>query len=559
MKRLRIVFLILIVLRVSAQTPAPGSIRGVVVKWGTNEPLMEATVKLLNPTDATAAAVLITPVRQNGEYVFPRVPPGRYRIVATSAGYAPGEYGRLRISGTGVPVALAAGQSVDNAKIEMVAGAAISGRVYYANGDPMPIARVQISKLSYQNGRPEMVRQLATYTNDLGEYRLFWITPGSYYVSAENAQNNTTPMLRVNPLGNNAFSVTGVFSAPRPTARITREYGTEEGQTYVTNYYPGTPNWENAALVELRPGGEATNINITLNPAVERRIRGAVLDPDGKPAEGTMIVSLRHVDSGLPANLSTRTLQFFPDNGKFQFLVTASGTYELTSSVGLLSGRTVTTVRDRDADVSISLVPATNLTGRVLLDGSPADSPGITVNLKGARGNQTARLGANGEFAFQNLLVGSYQVEVATPGLPDAYVKAVRMMDTDLLNEELLVDGFGKGELEVLVTRTGGSVEGRVLNNRQQVATRATVVVLPEGMPAYRTDRYRSASLDGSGSFQFRGLPAGSYNVYSWEDVDNGAWLNPAFLNNYEPYRRSFQIGDGQKATVDVVAAPVAP
>jgi hypothetical protein len=165
-----------------------------------------------------------------------------------------------------------------------------------------------------------------------------------------------------------------------------------------------------------------------------------------------MIVSLRHVDSGLPANLSTRTLQFFPDNGKFQFLVTASGTYELTSSVGLLSGRTVTTVRDRDADVSISLVPATNLTGRVLLDGSPADSPGITVNLKGARGNQTAPLGANGEFAFQNLLVGSYQVEVATPGLPDAYVKAVRMMDTDLLNEELLVDGFGKGELEVLVS-----------------------------------------------------------------------------------------------------------
>ena len=69
----------------------------------------------------------------------------------------------------------------------------------------MPVARVQVSKLSYQNGRPEIVRQLATYTNDIGEYRLFWITPGSYYVSAENAQNNTTPMLRVNPLGNNVF------------------------------------------------------------------------------------------------------------------------------------------------------------------------------------------------------------------------------------------------------------------------------------------------------------------------------------------------------------------
>ena len=95
----------------------------------------------------------------------------------------------------------------------------------------MPVARVQISKLTYQNGRPELVRQLSTYTDDMGEYRLFWITPGSYYVSAENAQNNTTPMLRVNPVGNNVFSVTSMSRHPRPEALITRDYGTEEGQT----------------------------------------------------------------------------------------------------------------------------------------------------------------------------------------------------------------------------------------------------------------------------------------------------------------------------------------
>jgi hypothetical protein len=568
MRLVRIVLLAAIVLRMGAQTPAPGSIRGIVVKWGTNEPIADAIIALVSPSEpaaaslggaSTQAAILTTATRQNGEYVFPRVTPGRYRIVATKNGYAPGEHGRLRISGTGVPVTVASGQPLDNAKIEMAEGAAVSGRVLYANGDPMPIARVQISKLTYQNGKPEVVRQLSTYTNDLGEYRLFWVTPGSYYVSAENAQNNTTPMLRVNPVGNNVFSVTGVFSAPRPTARITREFGTDQGQTYVTSYYPGTPNWENAAIVELRPGGEASNINITMTPAVERRIRGVVFDADGKPAEGTMIVSLRQLDSSLPAALSARTLQFFPDNGRFQYVVTASGTYELTSSVGLLSARAVTTVRDRDVDVSLALLPPTNLAGRIFLDGVPGSSPGITVNLGSSRGRDSSPVRENGEFALQDVPVGTYQIELAMPNLPDAYVKSVRIMETDLPNAELLVDGFPKGELQVFVSRSGGSVEGRVLNAAQQEAANATVVVLPEGMPAYRTDRYRSASVDASGRFQFRGLPAGQYNVYAWEDVNAGAWFNPAFLTRYESFRRSFQIDDGQRATLDIVAAPVAP
>jgi hypothetical protein len=60
-------------------------------------------------------------------------------------------------------------------------------------------------------------------------------------------------------------------------------------------------------------------------------------------------------------------------------------------------------------------------------------------------------------------------------------------------------------------------------------------------------------------AFNFEDYPRAATTFIRGKTVDNGAWLNPAFLNNYEPYRRSFQIGDGQKATVDVVAAPVAP
>jgi len=39
-------------------------------------------------------------------------------------------------------------------------------------------------KVSYSQGRRGLSAAFQTYTNDLGEYRLFWLAPGSYCVGA---------------------------------------------------------------------------------------------------------------------------------------------------------------------------------------------------------------------------------------------------------------------------------------------------------------------------------------------------------------------------------------
>jgi hypothetical protein len=558
MKLSRLLMLAVLATRIVAQTPAPASIRGVVVKWGTSDPISQAIVELRSLTDTVGIPLFSTATRSNGEYLFPQVPPGRYRVIATRNGFAPGEYGRKRISGTGAPVTLTAGQTLAGVQIGLAAGASVSGRVSYANGEPMPVARVQIRKLTYRDGKPELSLQQSTYTNDLGEYRLFWLAPGSYYVSAENAQNNTTPQLLINPNGNSTYSWSGVFAGPRPTASITREYGVAEGQTSGMTFYPAATSWENASRVELRGGDDATNINITLSAVSLRKIRGVVLDSNRKPVQGIIVVSLRQTDAALPVN--PRVLQFFPNNGKFEFGVTQSGTYELTTTLGVSSGRTVATVIDRDVDVSISLLPLSTLTGRVIFDTpEPPNTPlgpGPTVILRGPSGQLSSPVSAGGAFSFQNVPVSNYHVELSAAGMPDAYLKSVRVRDKDLPDAELQYDGFPIGELQVLVTRSGGSIEGRVVSDTQQPAGNATVVVLPEGMPAWRADRYRSATVDDTGTFQFRGLPAGKYNVYAWSDVESGEWFNPAFLANYEPNRRSIAVVDGQKQTVEIAAAP---
>ena len=178
MKLFRLALVTFVVLRVGAQVPMPASIAGTVVRWGTTDPVAQAIVELRNPTDTRGVPLLSTATRQNGEYVFTQVPPGRYRIIVTRKGFAPGEYGQRRPSGIGTPVTLAPGQTLANARIEMAAGASVSGRVYYANGDPMPIARVQISKLTFRNGTPELTLNNRRTPMTLGNIDFSGFLPG---------------------------------------------------------------------------------------------------------------------------------------------------------------------------------------------------------------------------------------------------------------------------------------------------------------------------------------------------------------------------------------------
>jgi hypothetical protein len=64
-------------------------------------------------------------------------------------------------------------------------GGVISGRVTDENGDPFPHVEVQVLKRSSVHGSIRISRdELPADTNDLGEYRVFDLTPGRYYAVA---------------------------------------------------------------------------------------------------------------------------------------------------------------------------------------------------------------------------------------------------------------------------------------------------------------------------------------------------------------------------------------
>jgi Carboxypeptidase regulatory-like domain len=84
----------------------------------------------------------------------------------------------------------------------------------------------------------------------------------------------------------------------------------------------------------------------------------------------------------------------------------------------------------------------------------------------------------------------------------------------------------------------------------------ATVVVVPP--PDRRQNRalYRTATTDATGSFAIRSLAPGNYKVFAWQNVTNGAYYNPRFLEKYED--RGQPVNLDSRATVKsaLVAIP---
>jgi hypothetical protein len=183
-----------------AQAPAPATVRGVLVRWGTEEPVGQATLELRSAGSAMPAAISVS--QDNGEFVFTNIPAGTYRLVAFAEGFAPAEYGQLRPNGNGSPVTVVAGNS-NNFRMRIAPGGILAGRVTNQNGQPMVYSNIEILKTTFDaTGQINAVVALSVFTNDLGEYRAFWLAPGQYIVRAGRSQlNSYSYQGTTNPVG----------------------------------------------------------------------------------------------------------------------------------------------------------------------------------------------------------------------------------------------------------------------------------------------------------------------------------------------------------------------
>jgi hypothetical protein len=190
---------------------------------------------------------------------------------------------------------------------------------------------------------------------------------------------------------------------------------------------------------------------------------------------------------------------------------------------------------DRSIPPTVPVEPS-EITGRVLLeDGSEVSDTQslgeIAINATGKSSSAAAtilRLDGQGRFD-RTLASGEYRFRI-TEFSQDYLVRSIASGSTDLLKEDLKVSGTSPVSVEIWVARksnTGaGKVIGQVLDGVTNAPSQADRVVLCCFAPG-PAERI-STPLRSDGSFEFDGVPSGSYTA-ELRGSRNLAIVNPIF------------------------------
>jgi len=347
-----------------AQQVPTASIEGSVVRFGTMDGVSRAKVTL-TPSQSTVAGQAVI-VDGDGKFAFRNLPAGQYKLSASKDGYVSAEYGQRGPNGSGVPIVLAAQQHAIDIRIGMTSTGAIGGRIVNRYGEPVGNANVQALRYTYQDGRRVLNTVQTARTNDRGEYRLFWMTPGQYIVSAQPQEplavdaggtiffqgprggggpggllGPNGPQLGVG--GVTRITVTGApgdfvgpggpggpgGAPPPPPPPPPPIAAVDNPETYLPVYFPGTTEVASATPIDLRAGGNVEGVNLTVVDVRPVRIRGQVLS-GGRPASGAQ-VSLYQRSS--PNGSLTVRQSTAGDMGNFEFRNVAPGPYEIAATV----------------------------------------------------------------------------------------------------------------------------------------------------------------------------------------------------------------------------------
>lgn len=375
-------------------------------------------------------------------------------------------------------VTLKDGQTV-NLTIKLERTGAITGRILDESGDPLPRTRVMAARAASPGG-PAGMGGSAT-TDDLGQFRLFDLPPGEYYVSATSTQ----------PFANEPVGSPG----------------------HATTYYPGAAARDQAQRVVVKSGQDTPNVDFSLLRVAMGRITGTLRDANGQlvtfdPRSGrgggpmaNVMLGAASIDA---ANYtSSRGASIKPD-GTFVIGGIAPGNYYLSASITRGQGPEAdregvfvpVTVNGDEQHVDLRTNLGATISGRVVVEGTPPPMP-ANITIAGGLGRQrvsirpvpgtpsafrggpdAGQVNDDGEFELSGvrgrvylsiMATGSAVLKSITYGADDISAKPVELKGTERLRNVVIT-----------LTHDSGRIQGTVTIDGTTPAKGALVVAFPD-------------------------------------------------------------------------------
>jgi len=586
----------------SAQQPMTGKIQGIVVREGTSNPIAGVLVAVSVPVVGARGGggrggpspIAVDPFSMttdsSGRFAFNDVPAGNRAVTAQLDGYFGQSQngGYPNISRTTVVVTP---QQPAELKIALVPAGVISGRISDSAGVPVADSQVQVLRLIYEDGVPVLSAQAARASDDRGEYRIFRLPPGNYYVSA-------IPSGRA-PRGNGAATALPVKT-----------------------FYPNVTDPSRAAAVAIKGGEELSGANISIQ--MERTVTLSGQIATSLPASGQLTgprgqvhtynvanspMTLVPHDTNSPSMFSyTSSVPMLdPNFGKFEIRNVPPGVYDLlasfpdptgfgtqappgqaTSPMGY--GRTTVDVRGSNVEgISLAIHAGVDVKGRITVNGGTENVQNIRLQLHPIDsamrlpvyqqvGQYQPAVDENGNFVFPSIPEGQYRIQVtyaagpveaeqrgargnrgrggpqdpvngrgargargaptatAVPALTPAnsYVEDIRLGSISVYDNGLNVGSQSTGDLDVRIGMGPGMILGTLAGVDQKPATNTMVVLVPPANRRQNFALYKTTLSDLNGKFSFTGVAPGEYQIFAWQDYIAGAYENADYLRSFD-------------------------
>ena len=523
----------------SAQTPPKKDecrIAGTVVKLAGSEPLKNARIRLLSQDDRTLSRGVVSDAA--GRFDLKGVSPGRYRLVVHREGFVSQSYGQKKPDDPGAILTLRANQELRDVLFRLIPSAVIAGRVINDDGDPMPWVQVNALREAYFGGKKTLFPETAVTTSDLGEYRLFGLSPGRYFIRAEYKPNER-------PSGRGEFD------------------GDEEPRGYVPMYYPSSTEPARANTVAVRAGEEIPGLQVLLRRVDVFTVRGQVYNMTAKRSSTSYNLSLSPRGEDAWLRLPQRDAIVDDKNGTFTFRDVLPGPY-LLGAFWMDEGRRYQAFQSIDvgnADVdgiALTVLSGMSVSGHLTWDGQPtSDRNRLVVYLRAVEGSygygSRATVALPWTFVLNDVYDLTYRVGVA--GLcDDCYLKTLRYAGATSPEDTFTPARGSNATLEVTISSKGARVRGSVIDEDNLPAVGVWVAMLPD--EAHRSTRrlYKSAATDQYGHFELRGIAPGDYKLFSWEEAESGAWEDPEFLKPFEGKGEKITLQEGDQKTINLTA-----
>ena len=507
------------------------TISGMVVAMAGSVPLKSALVTLSSVSDRSRAEVTIRS-EGDGHFQFKGIVPGQYRLRVARNNYVTQEYGQRTATGPGATLTLIGGKEMKDLLFRLIPSATIAGRIEDEDGEPIAWAHVTALRSSYKNGKRTFTTAATNSTTDLGEYRLFGLAPGRYFISATYHPGSAHAGF------DEDFDYNGAESLK---------------ENYVLTYYPGTYEATKAQSITVKSGEEIPSMDFMMRPTAVYRVRGRVVNmiTDAKRVEHPMVFITPR-----GGGIESDSVTFGPSNevkkdGTFDLAGVAPGSYSLQAMVanGGEEHSVTQSIEVGDADVDglqLVISKGFSVSGHVRWDGTPGHIEDNLYLLGRVDGQSAvaggyARVDRDGSFTWNQLSDSAMRINVG--GLENnGYVKAADYGGVDVLEQGFTPRAGSNATLEFTLSAQGAQVEGTATDENGLPAVGVWVVLVPDAKHKDRHDLYRKERTDQHGAYKISQIAPGDYSLYSWDEVEEGAWEDPDFMRPFEEKKQGEKV-----------------